>query len=253
MNKKIILVMLWVFILGQVAVAATGVQINPITRPIQDDLKKSAEIVKQMSGSVGPKLSEIEKSFKTYQEQCKDKSGEAACLTIKSQIKAQYEEFLADVNQNLDKAAAQLSETTTELGASIRKKTGQASLQDIYNQLDSRKKVIVPKGPLSQSISQMAEAFISNSNTSPIEMSVHYQADLLSAQALIAQIQQGVSNQLIMAGMPDFNVFNSEMVGVIKSIAKDIIGYDTEFIDQIDVDPDCPDCDEPGNDDGTWE
>ncbi|RLC27981.1 MAG: hypothetical protein DRH32_09645 [Deltaproteobacteria bacterium] len=120
------------------AALAGEVPINPITPDIRSKLKRSTTLVKNVEDSMGPKVSDLEKIYKTYTETCKGKEQDRGCVEIQNQVREKYKEVLTTLGNELPKVKMSVNATARELGQSIKRKTHGRDLKELYEHVGKK-------------------------------------------------------------------------------------------------------------------
>lgn len=229
MRKHITIIAFLVFAWAGFA-SAREVPINPITPDIRDKLKESAELVGTVEDGMAPKVSDLEKIYKTYVETCKDVGNDRGCVEIQDQIRAKYKAILSSMADDLPKLKQTVSMTAQDLGKSIRAKTHSKDIKDLYEHLAKKGSLPKIRGPLSKKLSELLKAMgRPNTNVSILELSLQTQADLISASEFLEYLEAEISRQVVVVDMvQDFGVLSPEMASVMKGVA-DVFGYDVDF------------------------
>jgi len=218
------------------AASAREVPINPITPDIRDKLKESTLLVTNVEDSMAPRVSDLEKIYKTYTETCEGKEADRGCVEIQNQIREKYKEVISTMAGEIPKVRNAVSSTARDLGISIRKKTHGKDLKELYEHVSKKGSLPKTRGPLSKKLSEMLRALGRPSvNISILELSLQTQADLIAASEILEYLDAEISRQMVVVDMiQDFGVLSPEMASVMKGVAE-LFGYDVEF--EAEVEP----------------
>lgn len=233
--KKLISTLCFILIFVGGVVLAKEVMINPITPDIRDKLRESTDLVSKVEDSMAPKVSDLEKIYKTYNETCKGNENDRGCVEMQNQVREKVKGVLSAMESELPRVRRAISSTAQSLGQSIKAKTRQKDLSELFAEVSSKGTLPKIRGPLSKKLSELLNAMgRPTTNVSILELSLRTQADLISANEILEYLEAEVSRQVIMVDMmKGFGVFSPEMAAVMKGAAK-LFGYDWDFEDVID-------------------
>jgi len=221
---------------------AKQVMINPITSDIRDKLRKSTDLVSNVEDTMAPRVTDLEKIYKTYTETCTGNEDDRGCVELQNQIREKYKEVLSAMESELPKVKQSVSATAQNLGESIRAKTRNKELKEIFKGVLEKGTLPKAKGPLSKKLSELLKALgRPATNVSILELSLRTQADLISANEILEYLEAEINRQIIMVDMTeDFGVLSPEMASVMKGVSE-IFGYDSDFGGPVEVSDAKPD------------
>ena len=230
--KKLLLSMCCLFFTTGGSVLATEVPINPITPDIRDRLRESTDLVSHVEDSMAPRVSDLEKIYKTFIETCKGNEEDRGCVEMQNQIREKYKEVLSVMESELPKVKQAVSSTGQNLGQSIRAKTRNKDLKELFEGVSEKGTLPRVRGPLSKKLSELLVAMgRPSTNVSILELSLRTQADLISAEEILEYLEAEINRQIVVVDMmQDFGVLSPEMASVMKGVAE-IFGYDVDFGD----------------------
>jgi hypothetical protein len=228
--KKKTAIMIGLLFMTAGFVGAVEVPINPITPDIREKVRESTELVGQVEDTMAPKVADLEKIYKTYMETCDGAEGDRGCVEIQNQIREKYRDVLETMAEDLPKVRASIDSTAADLGRSIKSKTRNRSLQEIYADLGKKGTPPKVRGPLSKKLSELLRALgPAGLNVSILELSLQTQSDLIAASEILNYVEAKVNSQKILLDVTqDFGVVSPEMANVMRGVA-DLFGYDVDF------------------------
>lgn len=230
--KKLILSICCLLFATNGAALAREVMINPITPDIRDRLRESTDLVSHVEDTMAPRVTDLEKIYKTYTETCKGKEEDRGCVEMQNQIREKYKEVLSAMESELPKVRLAVSSTAQSLGESIRTKTRNKDLNELFRGVSEKGTLPRVRGPLSKKLSELLKAMgRPSTNVSILELSLRTQADLISANEILEYLEAEINRQIVVVDMmQDFSVLSPEMASVMKGVAE-IFGYDVDFGD----------------------
>jgi len=236
--KKLISILCFILFFVGGAVLAKEVMINPITPNIRDKLRESTDLVSKVEDAMAPKVNDLDKIYKTYNETCKGNENDRGCVEIQNQIREKYKQVLAAMESELPRVRRAISSTAQNLGQSIKAKTRQKDLKEIFAEVSRKGALPKIRGPLSKKLLELLKAMgRPSTNVSILELSLRTQADLISANEILEYLEAEVSRQVVMVDMmKGFGDFSPEMATVMKGVAE-LFGYDVDFGDIVDETP----------------
>ena len=231
MKKRILTLCCFLITLNGPALARE-VLINPITPDIRDRLRESVELISNVEDTMAPTVTELEKIYNTYTETCKGKEKDRGCLEIQKQVIEKYKEVLTAMEMKLPAIKKSVSTTALNLGKSIKTKTRGKDLKELYETVTKKRALPRFRGPLSKKILELLKAIgRPSTHVSILELSLQTQADLISADDVMAYLEAEISRQVVVIDlMQDFGEMSPEMVSVMKGVAE-LFGYDVDFGD----------------------
>lgn len=227
MMKKTLLAMACLLLVIAGNAPAKEVLINPITPDIRDRLKKSTELVSKVEDGMAPKVSEMEKIYKTFKDSCEGNEKDRGCVEIQNQIGEKYKEILSTMSGELPKVKNAIASTARDLGMSIQSKTRNRDIKDLYENISRKGKLPKVRGPLSKKLSEFLKALgRPNANFSVLELSLQTQADMIAASEILEYLEAEISRQMVMVDVvQDFGVLSPQMASVMKGVAN-LFGYE---------------------------
>jgi hypothetical protein len=221
--KKLILSMCCLLFAINGAALAREVMINPITPDIRDRLRESTDLVSHVEDTMAPRVTDLEKIYKTYTETCKGKEEDRGCVEMQN---------LSAMESELPRVRLAVSSTARSLGGSIRAKTRNKDLNELFRGVSEKGTLPRVRGPLSKKLSELLKAMgRPSTNVSILELSLRTQADLISANEILEYLEAEINRQIVVVDMmQDFSVLSPEMASVMKGVAE-IFGYDVDFGD----------------------
>jgi len=228
--KKLILTMCCFFVAVSVPALAKEVMINPITSDIRDKLRESTDLVSNVEDTMAPRVTDLEKIYNTYTETCDGNEDDRGCVELQNQIREKYKEVLSAMESELPKVKQSVSSTAQNLGQSIKTKTGNKELNELFEGVMEKGTLPEARGPLSKKLSELLKALgRPSTNVSILELSLRTQADLVSANEILEYLDAEINRQIVMVDMmQDFGVLSPEMASVMKGVSE-IFGYDVDF------------------------
>jgi len=228
--KKTMTLLLFFLAMGFGSSLAREVPINPITPDIRNKLKESTELISKVEDTLAPKVNELEKIYRTYNETCKDGGNDRGCVEIQNQLRQRYREILANMTEKLPKVKETVLSTARDLGHSIKTKTHRKDLKELYEEVSKKGTLPRIRGPLSKKLSELLQVMGPySSNVSVLELSLRTQADLISATEYLEYLEAKMSHQMVMVDMvQDFGVLSPEMASVMRGVSE-LFGYDVDF------------------------
>ena len=180
----------------------------------------------------------MEKIYKTYGETCKGNENDRGCAEMQNQIREKYKEVLSAMESELPHVRRTISSTAQNLGQSIKTKTRQKNLRELFAEVSRKGTLPKSRGPLSKKLSELLKAMgRPSTNVSILELSLRTQTDLISANEILEYLEAEVSRQVVMVDMmKGFGNFSPEMATVMKGVAE-LFGYDVDFGDIVDETP----------------
>ena len=136
------------------------------------------------------------------------------------------------MESELPKVRLAVSSTARSLGESIRTKTRNKDLNELFQGVSEKGTLPRVRGPLSKKLSELLKAMgRPSTNVSILELSLRTQADLISANEILEYLEAEINRQIVVVDMmQDFSVLSPEMASVMKGVAE-IFGYDVDFGD----------------------
>ena len=228
--KKLVLLIGCFFLTSIGPALAKEVMINPITPDIRDKLRESTDLVSHVEDTMAPKVTDLEKIFKTYTDTCKGNKEDRGCVEMQNQIREKYKEVLSAMESEMPKVKLAVSSTAQNLGQSIRAKTRSKDLKELFESVSEKGTLPKARGPLSKKLSELLNAMgRPSTNVSILELSLRTQADLISANEILEYLDAEINRQIVVVDMMrDFGVLSPEMASVMKGVAE-IFGYDVDF------------------------
>jgi len=217
---------------------STEIPINPITPSIKDKIKQTADSIKTLEDDLGPKVKELEKTYTTYKQTCKDKQNDRGCIEMENQITQKYKEVLESLNTKIPKLKNELKNSAQELGMSIIRKTRTKDIKEIYEHISGKSKLPKIRGPLSRKLNEILKLVgVNKGNISLLELSLMTQADMISAIEILDYLEANIQRQIILIEMgQQFADLSPEMVQIMRGVSE-LIGFNnTEFDFEIEED-----------------
>lgn len=228
--KRIMTALIFFLVVGTGYCLAREVPINPITPDIRNKLKKSTELISKVEDTLAPKVTELEKIYRTYKETCKDGGKDRGCVEIQNQLRQRYREVLANMTEKLPKVKESILSTAKDLGHSIKTKTRRKDIKELYEEVSKKGTLPKIRGPLSKKLSELLQVMGPySSNVSVLELSLRTQADLISATQYLEYLEAKISHQMVLVDMvQDFGVLSPGMASVMRGVSE-LFGYDVDF------------------------